>query len=87
MFRPQSEIVRPLRIIDGRELRRRVPYSRAHIARLEAQGRFPRRVKLGEGRVGWVDAHIDRWILERARASGIDLNAVGDHGLNNRVEK
>ena len=55
----------PLRILSLPEVRRRTLYSRAHLYRLEAAGRFPKRVKLGERRVGWVEAEIGDWIQAR----------------------
>lgn len=42
-----------------------VPYSFAHIARLEAAGTFPKRVKLGACRVAWVSEEVQAWIDER----------------------
>ena len=43
----------------------RVPYTRTHVTSLEKAGLFPRRVKLGAGRVGWVEEEIDAWIESR----------------------
>ncbi len=42
-----------------------VPYSFAHIARLEAAGEFPKRVKLGACRVAWLAEEVQNWIDER----------------------
>jgi prophage regulatory protein len=42
-----------------------VPYSFAHIARLEAAGQFPQRVRLGACRVAWVSKEVQAWIDER----------------------
>lgn len=42
-----------------------VPYSFAHIARLECAGNFPKRVKLGACRVAWVAEEVETWIEER----------------------
>lgn len=42
-----------------------VPYSFAHIARLEAAGQFPQRVQLGACRVAWVSEEVQTWIDER----------------------
>ncbi len=42
-----------------------VPYCFAHIARLEAVGQFPTRVKLGACRVAWVAEEVEVWIEER----------------------
>jgi prophage regulatory protein len=42
-----------------------VPYSFAHIARLEAAGQFPQRVRLGACRVAWIAEEVQAWIDER----------------------
>ena len=42
-----------------------VPYSFAHIARLEAAGQFPKRVRLGACRVAWLAEEVQGWIDER----------------------
>lgn len=39
-----------------------VPWCRMHIDRLERDGRFPKRVRLGPGTVGWVEAEIAEFI-------------------------
>jgi prophage regulatory protein len=44
-----------------------IPYSFAHIARLEAAGLFPRRVRLGACRVAWYADEIEEWIASRPR--------------------
>ena len=54
-----------MRIIDWKKLKEMVPYSRQHIGRLEADERFPKRVQLGQCRVGWVEEEVLRWIQER----------------------
>lgn len=54
-----------MRLLSKKEVRAKVLYSPAHIARLEAQGQFPKRVRLSVGRVGWVDQEIDDWIKAR----------------------
>jgi prophage regulatory protein len=46
-----------------------IPYSFAHIARLEAAGLFPKRVRLGACRVAWYADEIEEWIASRPRAS------------------
>jgi prophage regulatory protein len=57
-----------MRLLSKTEVRKRVLYSPAHIARLEAAGTFPKRVRLGNGpraRVGWLETEIDEWLRER----------------------
>ncbi len=55
------------RLVTKKELRSLfgVPYSFAHIARLEAAGQFPKRVRLGACRVAWLAEEIQSWIDER----------------------
>ena len=52
----------PIRLLRLPEILRRVPYSEAHIWRLERAGKFPRRARLGANRVVWVEAEIDDWL-------------------------
>jgi prophage regulatory protein len=65
----------PVRILNYAGVKGRgVPYTRQHLSRLEAAGRFPKRVQLGEGRVGWLEGEVDDWIRSRPRGP-IDLGA------------
>jgi prophage regulatory protein len=43
-----------------------VNFSTQHIYRLMALGRFPRPLKLGARRVGFLESEIGVWIAERA---------------------
>jgi prophage regulatory protein len=52
----------PDRIITAPERRRIVPYSEMQIWRLEREGKFPRRIRLGANRVGWSLNEIMDWI-------------------------
>ena len=54
-----------MRMISKRQLRELVLYSPQHIARLEAAGKFPKRVRLGACRVGWVEQEVLDWLQER----------------------
>ncbi len=53
------------RIISAKERRTMIPYSDMHIWRLEQDGRFPKRIRLGKGRVGWSLHEIEEWIAAR----------------------
>ena len=44
--------------------------SRSTIYRLEAQGKFPARVRLGENSTGWHEHEIDEWLANRPRVDG-----------------
>ncbi|MGK7057864.1 helix-turn-helix transcriptional regulator [Bradyrhizobium sp. 1050_B9_N1_2] len=54
-----------LRIIGSAELKKRIPYSNVHIWRLEQSGRFPKRIKIGDHRVGWDLDEVIAWIEDR----------------------
>lgn len=54
-----------MRILSKRQLRELVLYSPQHIARLEKAGKFPKRVKLGQARVGWIEGEVLEWLQER----------------------
>ena len=58
------------RIIGAPERRRLIPFSDMHIWRLEKAGKFPKRIKLGEQRVGWDLDEVITWIEERKARRG-----------------
>jgi len=57
-----------MRLLSKRQVKELVLYSPQHVARLEAAGQFPKRVKLGQNRVGWVEAEVLEWLRERIEA-------------------
>jgi prophage regulatory protein len=59
-----------LRFLNYDDLRRLkgISYCRVHLQRLENEGRFPQRVQIGAGRIGWLEREIDEWIETRAAA-------------------
>lgn len=44
--------------------------SRATIYRLESQGKFCMRVRLGENSVGFYEHEVDEWLASRPRVGG-----------------
>lgn len=58
-----------MKVLSREELRRDkgVTYSDAQLLRKERDGSFPKRIRLGENRIGWVEGEIDRWIEGRIR--------------------
>ena len=69
----------PNKLVSKRQLREvcGIPYSFAHIARLEAAGRFPKRIKLGACRVAWRVSEIERALTAFARSSNGGLIVAG----------
>lgn len=57
-----------MRMLSKRQVKDLVLYSPQHIARLEAAGQFPKRVKIGNNRVGWIEAEILEWIQQKIDA-------------------
>lgn len=49
--------------------------SKSTILRLEAEGKFPKRVRLGENSTGWYEEEINEWLASRPRAA--DVTKVG----------
>ena len=54
----------PKQIVSKKELRTvcGIPYSPQHISRLEATGRFPKRIRLGQNRVAWLLDEVEEWL-------------------------
>ena len=73
--KPDGKFDLPDRILDKKELRRMWPVSDMTIWRWERDGKFPKRLHLGQGRVGWrlseLLAEMDRLCAER-EAEGAD---------------
>jgi prophage regulatory protein len=47
-----------------------IPWCRMHIDRLEKQGKFPTRVRLGEATVAWPEEEIDAFLAEKTAQRG-----------------
>ena len=56
-----------MKMLSKRQLRELVLYSPQHIARLEKAEKFPKRVQLGQCRVGWVEQEVLDWLNERIK--------------------
>jgi prophage regulatory protein len=56
-----------MRILSKKELRALVLYSPSHIDRLEKAGLFPKRVRLGPCRVGWIESEVLDWQRQRIK--------------------
>lgn len=56
-----------MRILSKRQVSEMVLYSPQHIARLEKAGKFPKRLRLGPNRVGWLEDEVLGWIDDRLK--------------------
>jgi prophage regulatory protein len=59
---------KPIRLLRYCELNdtRGIGFSRRHLYTLESENKFPKRVPIGENRVGWIESEIDDWIRAKA---------------------
>jgi prophage regulatory protein len=55
----------PTRFLLLPQIRRLIGYSNSHLKRLEAAGKFPKRVRLGDGRPGWVFEEYEEYCAAR----------------------
>lgn len=56
-----------MKLLIFRDLRRLgIPYCQVHLGRLENSNKFPKRLRLGAGRVAWLELEIQDWIKARA---------------------
>jgi prophage regulatory protein len=54
-----------MKFLSKKQVKAIVTYSLAHTARLEAAGLFPKRVRLGTGRVAYVESEVLDWMTAR----------------------
>ncbi|WP_281926773.1 helix-turn-helix transcriptional regulator [Roseibium album] len=61
-----------VKIVGLPELLDLVPLSRTQIWRLEKQGAFPTRIRIGQRRIGWRADELQDWLEQRTRADSHD---------------
>lgn len=58
------------RILDKTAVRQMTSLSMPTLWRMERAGRFPQRVRLSGGRVGWFATEVEEWLQNRPRGIG-----------------
>jgi len=58
------------RIIRKPELLNMIGLSDPTVWRMEKDGKFPKRLRLGGNSCGWLESEINGWLAERAAARG-----------------
>ena len=61
------------------ELLQTTGLSRTTVWRLEQQGRFPLRIRLGQKSVGWREDEVLEWIASRPRGVSASTFGENDH--------
>ena len=53
-----------MRILSFPELREKkgIVWSRVHVDRMIEAGKFPRKVRIGEATVGWIEEEVDQYL-------------------------
>ena len=54
-----------MRILRPHKAADRVGYSKSHVMRLEREGKFPQRVRLGPNAIGFIEDEVDEWVQAR----------------------
>ena len=57
------------RIILEAERKRMTGISRTTAWRMEKEGKYPKRRKVSDGLVGWLESELDEWVESRAVVS------------------
>ncbi len=73
-FNLEPPPVKVLRDINERALRLRqvcqvTGLGRSMIYQMQAEKRFPQRIKLGERAVGWLEREVQEWLAKRIESS------------------
>ena len=63
---PRDPNERALRL---RQVSQLTGLGRSMIYQMQAEGRFPQRIKLGERAVGWLESEVRDWLARRIDAS------------------
>jgi prophage regulatory protein len=66
---------KPMRFLRWPEVERRAGLGQTRIYELEKHGRFPKRIKISDRAVAWLESEIDEWLEARAAAKA----AMGDN--------
>jgi len=53
---------------------RGIPWTRVHVGRLEAAGKFPQHINVGDNRIAWFEDEIDDFL--EAKAAERDQRSV-----------
>ena len=75
-MKKEAAVTKPRRILRKPEVRGRTGLSDATIARLEAKGKFPKRIWVTENTVGWYDDELDEWLDSRPRVGASKTDTV-----------
>jgi prophage regulatory protein len=59
----------PIQMLRLQQVCQATGLGRSMIYQLEAEERFPRRIKIGRRAVGWIDVEVQQWLAQRIQDS------------------
>jgi predicted DNA-binding transcriptional regulator AlpA len=65
-----------MHILRASDVTRLTGLSRTTLWRLERQGQFPTRIRLGLNSVGWRDEEVQHWVESRPRGRALPARAA-----------
>lgn len=76
------------RILSKKAVLQITSWSASSLDRREKAGEFPKRIKIGPNRIGWLEHEIDEWIAQKSeeRPQHSDLT-MGDQPVLNIPKK
>jgi len=75
MATPELRSIEPLQVLRLPQVCKVTGLCRSMIYQLEAERRFPCRIKLGLWAVGWIEGEVQEWLavrIERSRGTASD---------------
>lgn len=76
--RQSAEVSLMQRLLRYSDLKPRgIGFSRVHLARLEGAGRFPKRIRIGDNSIAWVESEVEQWLRERMAARSATAAPTG----------
>ena len=65
----QTPTAPPLQILRLQQVCRMTGLCRSLVYQLEAENQFPKRIRLTERAVGWIEGEVQGWLAERVAGS------------------
>lgn len=61
---PANDNRKPVKLISFNDLSEKhgITFQRSHLYDLEMENKFPKRVRLGMNRIGWVQSEVEAWL-------------------------
>lgn len=72
----ESSTEAPLRILRLRQVCEVTGFGKSMIYQMEAETRFPKRIKIGTRAVGWIEGEVRAWLSRRIQESRLPSGTV-----------